>query len=81
MIRKVEANQADTISKTSDPGNIKVERTWTKWEIKFENYISTIPGVNGVPLSYVVRYQAAPDHTTDFQGNFTSEAIACTPLI
>ena len=36
--------------------------------------------VNGVHLSYVVLYQAAPDRTTDFQGDFISETIACTTL-
>ena len=36
------------------------------WEPAFVNYISTIPGVWGVPLLYVVRENAAPDHETDF---------------
>ena len=33
-----------------------------------------------MPLSYVVRYQAAPDHTTYFQGGFISEKIYFAPL-
>ena len=52
-----------------------------EWGVKFENYLSTIPGVNGMPLSYAVRDQVAPDRTTDFQGNFIAETIACAPLI
>ena len=79
-LRKVKADQADTIRKAADPGTFKYERTCPKWEVKFENYLSTIPGVNGVPLSYVVRYQEAPECTTYFQGNFIPDNIACVPL-
>ena len=80
MLRTVESDQADTISKAADIGKFKDERTWTEWEVKSENYLFTIPRVNGVPLSYVVRDQASPDSTTYFQGNFIAETIACAPL-
>ena len=49
-IRNVEADQADTIRKADYPVKFKEERTWPEWEVNFENYLSTIPGVNGVPL-------------------------------
>ena len=39
-----------------------------------------IPGVRGVPLSYVVRENEAPDHETDFGNDFTTRSIACAPL-
>ena len=81
MLRKVEANQADNISKTADSGKFKDECTWPKWEIKSENYLFTIPGVNGVPLSYIVRYQSYADRTPDLQGDFIAVKTACTPLI
>ena len=64
-----------------DPGKFKDERKWAKWEVKLENDLSTIPGVNGVLLSYLVRTQVAPDCTTDFQGNFIAENISCAPLL
>ena len=79
-LRKVAADQAETISKASDPVKFKDNQTWPKWEVKVENYLSTIPGVNGVPLSYIVRDQAAPDHTTYFQGEFISKTIVCAAL-
>ena len=79
-LRKVEADQDETTRNAADPGKLKEERTWTEWEVKIENYLSTIPWVTGVPLSYVVRAQAAPDCTTDSQGDFIAEIIACTPL-
>ena len=77
---KVEANQADTIIRPAYPVKFNYKRTWPKWELKFENYLSIILGVNGFLMSYVVRAQTAPDHSTDFQGDFISENIACTPL-
>ena len=74
-LRKVVANQADITSKASYTGKLKDESTWTKWEVKPENYLSKIPGVNGVPLSYVLKVHAYPDCTTDFQGDFIAETI------
>ena len=53
-LRKVESDQADTIIKAADPGKFKDKCTWSKWEVKLESYLSTIHGVNGVPMSYVV---------------------------
>ena len=79
-IRKVKADQAETIIEVVDPGKFKDNCTWPDWKVKFENYLSTIPGFNIVPLSYVVQDQAAPDCTTDFQGEFIAETIACTTL-
>ena len=79
-LRKVEADQTKTISKASDPRKFKYKHTCTKWELQFENYISTIPGINGVPLLYIVRAQAYPDNTTDFQRYFISETISCAQL-
>ena len=80
MLGKVGADQANTIRKASYTGKFKDEHTWTEWEVKLENYLYKIPGVNGVPMSYAVQSQAAPDRTTDFQGNFVAETIACVPL-
>ena len=78
---KVKANHPHTTSNESDPCKFKDERTWTEWKMKFENYLSTTLGVNGVPLSYAVWSQTAPDCTTDLQGYFIAEMIACAPLI
>ena len=79
-LRKVDTDQVDTISKVADPGKLKDERKWLEWYPAFVNYLSTIPGVYGVWLSYVVRENQAPDHTRDYEGDFTEEIIACTPL-
>ena len=79
-LRKVDTHQVDTISKAADPGKLKDERKWPEWYPTFVNYLSMIPGVYGVPLSYDVRENQAPDHTRDVEGDFTEEIIACAPL-
>ena len=79
-LHKVDTDQVDTISKAADPGKLKDERKWPEWYPAFVNYLSTIPGVYGVPLPYVVRENQAPDHTRDFEGDFMEEIIVCAPL-
>ena len=51
---KVDMDQVDTISKAAGPGKLKDERKWPEWYPAFINYLSTIPGVYSVPLSYIV---------------------------
>ena len=77
---KVDMDQVDTISKAADLGKLKDERKWPEWYPAVVNYLSTIPGVYGVPLSYVVRENKAPDHARDYVGDFTEEIVACAPL-
>ena len=79
-LRKTDAEQVDTISKAADPGKFKDEKKWPDWEPAFMNFLSTIPGVRGAPLLYVVRENDAPDHETDFGNDFTARSIACAPL-
>jgi hypothetical protein len=35
---------------------------WVEWEILFNNYLSTLRGVRGVPLNYVIRKPLPPGH-------------------
>ena len=78
-VRKVEKEQSDTVSKAADPGKFKDERKWPEWEPAFVNYLSTIPGVSGVPLSYVVREHEEADTSIVFD-SFNERAVACAPL-
>ena len=80
LLRKNDSDQVDTISKADDPGKFKDEKKWPDWEPAFVNFLSTIPGVKGIPLSYVVRANEAPDHETNFEGDFVARSIACAPL-
>ena len=79
-VRKIERDQSDTVSKAADPGKFKDERKWPEWEPAFTNYLSTIPGINGIPLSYVIRETEEPDPTIDYP-SFNERAIACAPLV
>ena len=79
-VRKVEKDQSDTVSKAADPGKFKDERKWPEWEPAFVNYLSTIPGVNGVPLSYVVRERESPEPGFEYGSSFNEKAVACAPL-
>ena len=66
LLRKNNSDQVDTISKAADPGKFKDEKKWPDWEPAFINYLSTIPGVKGIPLSYVVCANENLDHETNF---------------
>jgi hypothetical protein len=79
-VRKIEGDQSDTLSKAADPGKLKDERKWTEWEPAFVNYLSTIPGVTGVPLSYVIREHETPTPGEDY-GSFNERCISCAPLV
>ena len=78
-VRKIEKDQSDTVSKAADPGKLKDERKWPEWEPAFVNYLSTIPGVSGVPLSYVVREKETGEPGMEYS-SFNERAIACAPL-
>jgi hypothetical protein len=54
-------------------------RKWPEWEKSFGNYLSIIPGVNGVPLSYVVREIEDPDPDTVYT-SFNERMIGRAPL-
>ena len=54
-IREQFQDDSVTKAKESSPGFLKSEPKWLEWETKFINYLSTIPGVDGLPLSYVIR--------------------------
>jgi hypothetical protein len=52
-VRKSDIDLVDTNAKAANPGKFKDKLKWHKWELAFGNYLSVIPGVNGMPLSYV----------------------------
>ena len=76
----MDSEEVDTNSKASDPGKFKDEKKWPHWESAFANYLSTIPGISGVLLLYVVHSNDDPDHDMDFEDDFITWSIACAPL-
>jgi hypothetical protein len=77
-VRKSDLELVDTNAKAADPGKFKDERKWHEWEKAFVNYLSVIPGVNGVPLSYVVREVADPDDDIEYD-TFQERMVARAP--
>ena len=73
-----EVAKSDTISKDSSPGRLQTEKDWEKWSKKFKNYLSTIPGVFGIPLSYVIREN--DDAAPEGHDNFMMKCVACASL-
>ena len=79
QIRKQLTDDSSKKAKASSPGPLVSEDDWISWETKFVNYLSTIPGVDGVPLSYVIRVSLNPDVNTVFT-SFVEETVAKAPL-
>jgi hypothetical protein len=71
--------QTATQASAASPGPLKQEKQWKEWEEKFVNYARSHIGVNGIPLSYVIRENDAPDIGGTFT-DFVNETIACAPL-
>jgi hypothetical protein len=45
------------------------------------NYLSILPGENGVPLSYIVCEKEVPDPGKSEYDRFNEQAVACAPLV
>jgi hypothetical protein len=52
QIRKHNVEESDSLSTASD-GKLKRQKDWLVWSRSLTNYLSTILGQDGVPLSYV----------------------------
>ena len=63
----------------ADPGKFKDECKWPERSKAFINYLSVIPGINGIPLSYVVHKNDEPHNGVEYL-TFTERMIACAPL-
>jgi hypothetical protein len=82
QIRKHNAEESDSLSKAADPGKLKRQKEWIAWSRGLGNYLSTILGQDGVPLSYIIRENDAPDYTLESQPDFDYEqlSIDCAAL-
>jgi len=77
-IRKKEAKDTSSVSSEASPGKLKDNKKWQEWITGCKNMLSTLLGVSGVPLLYVIREKekAEPEgHNT-----FVQKCIACAPL-
>ena len=78
-VRKLMVTQSDAKSKAASPGPLISEAIWEQWEPKFKNYLSSILGVTGVPLLYVVRENVLPQRVGAFS-DFIEQTIMQAPL-
>ena len=60
-------------------GPLEPEKKWNERESKLINYSSTLIGVNGVPLYYVMRGKDNLDTNGDLP-NFIENTIACATV-
>jgi hypothetical protein len=79
QIRKSDLELVVTNTKVADPGKFKDERKWPEWEKAFTNYLSVIPGVSGIPLSYIVRENEEPEDGQVY-ATFNERMVRRAPL-
>jgi hypothetical protein len=85
QIRRHNAEESDSLSTASDPGKLKRQKDWLVWSRSLTNYLLTILGQEGVPLSYVIResdetdYEHEDEDEEDF--DFEQLSIKCAPLV
>lgn len=70
--------RSKTISDSAKPTLFKKDTKWEEWQPTFVNYLRTISGRNGVPLSYVIRDNEDPDPTPN--PSFLDDYVAMAPL-
>ena len=83
LIRREQAHlkfisKSRTVTDAASPGQLTNETKWDDWREVFQNFLRSIPGQDGVPLSYVIRTNVVPDPTP--RPNFLDEYVAMAPL-
>jgi hypothetical protein len=53
---------------------------WPEWEKVFINFLSVVPGVSDIPLSYVMQEQEVPTPGMEYPSNLTERMINRAPL-
>ena len=79
QVRKADIDLVATNAKAVEPGKFKDERKWPEWEKAFANYLAVIPGVTGIPLSYVIREHDVPENGREYS-SLTDRMIARASL-
>lgn len=66
------------LSDSAKPSTFTNDSKWKEWSPTFANYLRTIAGRNGVPLSYIIRDSDAPNATPN--PSFLDDYVAMAPL-
>ena len=70
--------KSKTIVDSAKPTKYSDSTKWDDWNPTFVNFLRSIPGRDGVPLSYVIRKNGTPDPTPHL--DFLDDYVAMAPL-
>jgi hypothetical protein len=81
LVRKSRTEDSSS-SQAADPGKCKGSKGWLVWSRALKNYLSTILGQDGVPLSYIIRDEEAPDYELEHEifCDYEQLTVDCAPL-
>ena len=72
-------NNAKALAEAARPEKFSKDHVWDDWANTFVNYLSVIPGRNGVPLQYVIRENEEADPTPN--EDFLIDYIRNAPIV
>jgi hypothetical protein len=72
-------SESAALALLTDPGLLKGNTVWVAWLESQENHLSACFGVNGNPMTYLIRKEEIGDPTADYD-SFDHKAVACCPL-
>ena len=70
--------KSKSIIESAKPNRFTNDTKWDDWKPIFQNFLRSIPGRDGVPLSYIIRTNASPDPTPHM--DFLDDYVAMAPL-
>ena len=68
------------ISTVAKPDKFTEDSKWGDWYPTFQNFLKSVPGMQGIPLSYVIRDNAAGAAADDPQLSFLDNFVQRAPL-
>ena len=71
-------DKSKTIVESAKPTRFNQDMKWEDWAPTFINFLRSIPGRDGVPLSYIVRTNDVPDPTPNM--DYLDDYVAMAPL-
>lgn len=78
-IEKQALEKSDVVAKATALGKLEGDKKWYEWDLAMDNHLSSMMGVSGVPLNYVVRRDEFHNPEALFEGH-RDEMVACAPL-
>jgi hypothetical protein len=78
-IRAHKKSQSAALALLTDPGLLKGNTVWVAWLESQENHLSACFGVNGNPMTYLIRKEDIGDPNAVYD-SFDHKAVACCPL-